>query len=110
MVPIELKKEKAGYVLNSLLLPLLGAASELLVDGYADPDAVDKTWRIATGAPYGPFQMFDVIGLTTAYNISVASPSPESQAFAKLLKEEYIDHGKLEAATGEGFYRYAPEA
>lgn len=106
MVPIELKKEKAGYVLNSLLVPLLNAASELLVDGYADPETIDTTWRIGTGAPFGPFQIFDVVGLTTAYNISSANPSPAAQRFATLLKEEYIDKGKLGTSTGEGFYRY----
>lgn len=105
MVPIELHKEKAGYVLNSLLVPLLNAASELLVDGIADPEAIDKTWRIGTGAPAGPFQIFDIIGLTTAYNVSAVG-GPKSQQFAKLLKDEYIDKGKLGVATGEGFYKY----
>ncbi|MEX3769534.1 3-hydroxyacyl-CoA dehydrogenase, partial [Mycolicibacterium fortuitum] len=69
MVPIELHKEKAGYVLNSLLVPFLNAAAELAAGGYADPSAVDDTWRIATGAPVGPFQIYDIIGLTTPYNI-----------------------------------------
>lgn len=106
MVPIEIKKEKAGYVLNSLLVPFLNAAGELLVDGIADPETIDKTWRIATGAPSGPFQIYDVIGLMTPYNVAMADPRPKSQAFAKLLKEEYIDKGKLGVATGEGFYVY----
>ena len=106
MVPIEIKKEKAGYVLNSLLVPFLNAAGELLVDGIADPEMVDKTWRIATGSPSGPFQIYDVIGLMTPYNVAMADPRPKSQAFAKLLKEEYIDKGKLGVATGEGFYSY----
>ncbi|MDF2443489.1 MAG: 3-hydroxyacyl-CoA dehydrogenase [Subtercola sp.] len=106
LVPIELKKEKAGYVLNSLLVPLLNAAAGLLVGGFADVDTIDKTWRIATGAPVGPFQIYDVIGLTTPYNIAVANLDPGSQAFAALLKEQYIDKGKLGIATGEGFYTY----
>ncbi|MCU1480298.1 MAG: 3-hydroxybutyryl-CoA dehydrogenase/3-hydroxyacyl-CoA dehydrogenase [Subtercola sp.] len=106
MVPIELKKEKAGYVLNSLLVPLLNAAAGLWVDGIADPETVDKTWRIATGAPAGPFQIYDVVGLTTAYNIASASPDAKSQKFAALLKSDYIDKGKLGVATGEGFYSY----
>ena len=42
----------------------------------------------------------------TPYNVAMADPRPESQAFAKLLKEEYIDKGKLGVATGEGFYKY----
>lgn len=104
--PIEIKKEKAGYVLNSLLVPLLNAAAGLLLEGVADPATVDKTWRIGTGAPLGPFQIFDVIGLTTAYNVSVASPDEGSQYFAAYLKENYIDKGKLGTATGEGFYVY----
>ncbi|MES1170209.1 MAG: 3-hydroxyacyl-CoA dehydrogenase [Leifsonia sp.] len=106
MVPIEIKKEKAGYVLNSLLVPFLNAAGELLVDGIADPETIDNTWRIATGAPSGPFQIYDVIGLMTPYNVAMADPRPKSQAFAKLLKEKYIDKGKLGVATGEGFYVY----
>ena len=105
MVPIEIKKEKAGYLLNSLLVPLLNAASELLVDEIAEPDAIDKTWRIGTGSPLGPFQIFDVVGLTTAYNIS-SQGGPKQQAFAKLLKEDYIDKGHLGVATGQGFYTY----
>jgi len=106
MVPIEIKKEKAGYVLNSLLVPFLNAAGELLVDGIADPETIDKTWRIATGSPSGPFQIYDVIGLMTPYNVALADPRPKSQAFAALLKAEYIDKGKLGVATGEGFYSY----
>lgn len=105
MVPIEIKKEKAGYLLNSLLVPFLQAAGELLVDGIAEPDAIDKTWRIGTGAPMGPFQIYDIVGLTTAYNISMMGGAKQ-QAFAALIKERYIDQGKLGVATGEGFYSY----
>lgn len=106
MVPIKVLKEQPGYVLNSLLVPFLRAGSHLFVKGVADVETIDKTWRLATGMPLGPMQFYDVIGLNTAYNIASASDSPESQAFAKLLKEEYIDKGKLGKATGEGFYRY----
>ncbi|QIS15794.1 3-hydroxyacyl-CoA dehydrogenase [Nocardia arthritidis] len=108
MVPIELHKEKAGYVLNSLLVPLLRAAMELSADGYAEPATVDETWRIATGAPVGPFQILDVIGLTTPYNIMVHGDE-QGRRFAAWLKENYIDKGKLGIATGEGFYRYSED-
>ena len=106
MVPIELHKEKAGYVLNSLLVPFLDAAAELAAGGYADPEAVDRTWRIATGAPLGPFQIYDIVGLTTAYNI-LAHGSEEKQKLAAWLKTNYIDQGKLGVASGEGFYKYS---
>jgi 3-hydroxybutyryl-CoA dehydrogenase len=104
--PIEIRKEKAGYVLNSLLVPLLNAAAGLLMQGVATPETIDKTWRIATGAPSGPFQIYDVVGLGTAYNIAASSPDAGSQAFARYLKDNYIDQGKLGVATGEGFYTY----
>jgi 3-hydroxyacyl-CoA dehydrogenase len=105
MEPIQLHKEQPGYVVNSLLVPFLQAAQSLVVNGVADPATIDKTWRIATGAPTGPLQLLDIIGLTTAYNIS-ASGDEESQANARYLKEHYIDQGKLGRASGEGFYQY----
>lgn len=108
MVPIEIKKEKAGYLLNSLLVPFLSAAGQLVVDGIAEPEMIDKTWRIGTGAPMGPFQIYDVVGLTTAYNISAAGDEGQ-QRFAEYIKENYIDKGKLGASTGEGFYKYPAE-
>ncbi|MGY4099908.1 3-hydroxyacyl-CoA dehydrogenase [Nocardia sp. R16R-3T] len=107
MEPIELHKEKAGYVLNSLLVPLLNAAMTLGAGGFAEPEAVDKTWRIGTGAPVGPFQMLDIIGLTTPYNILVNSGDEDGQRLAAWLRTNYIDKGKLGIATGEGFYKYS---
>ena len=106
MVPIVLHKEKAGYVLNSLLVPLLNSALALAARGYAEIEDVDKTWRIATGAPLGPFQMFDIIGLNTPYNI-LANGSEGDRELAAWLKKHYIDEGKLGVATGAGFYTYA---
>ncbi len=105
MVPIEMHKEKAGYVLNSLLVPFLNSGIELAAGGYAEPAAVDETWRIATGAPMGPFQILDIVGLTTPYNILI-NGSDAHKKLAGWLKENYIDKGKLGAATGEGFYTY----
>ena len=105
MIPIPIHKEKAGYVLNSLLVPFLNAAGELAADGYANPEDVDKVWRIGTGAPLGPFQIYDAIGLTTPYNI-LSHGDERARQIAAWLKENYIDAGKLGVATGEGFYRY----
>ena len=106
MVPIEIKKEKAGYLLNSLLVPWLSAASELFVDGIADPAMIDKAWKISTGAPLGPFQIIDIVGLNTVYEIASTNPEPAQQKWAKIVKEQYIDQGKLGVATGEGIYKY----
>ncbi len=105
MVPIEIHKEKAGYVLNTLLVPFLRAALELVAGGYAEPGDVDNTWRIGTGAPAGPFQIYDVIDLRTPYNIMVHGDD-EAQQLAAWLKKNYIDKGKLGLESGQGFYKY----
>ncbi|MGO3325756.1 3-hydroxyacyl-CoA dehydrogenase [Gordonia sp. (in: high G+C Gram-positive bacteria)] len=105
MVPIPIHKEKAGYVLNSLLVPFLNAALDLAAGDYAAPADVDKTWRIGTGSPLGPFQIYDIVGLNTPYNILIHGGAHE-QELAAWLKSNYIDQGKLGIAAGEGFYKY----
>uniref|UniRef100_A0A942YCY9 3-hydroxyacyl-CoA dehydrogenase n=1 Tax=Neobacillus citreus TaxID=2833578 RepID=A0A942YCY9_9BACI len=106
MVPIRLHKEQPGYVLNSLLVPFLDAAADLVLRGVADPETVDTTWRIGTGAPLGPFQIFDVVGLRTAHAIASASSDPGARAWAEHLQREYLDKGRFGVESGEGFYRY----
>lgn len=112
MVALPVHKEKAGYLLNSMLIPLLFSGMDLLVNGISDPESIDKAWTLGTGSPKGPFQILDVVGLTTAYNIVqmyVKIPSflaPYNfKGMSKMLKT-YIDAGKLGIASGEGFYKY----
>ncbi|MGN1322102.1 MAG: 3-hydroxyacyl-CoA dehydrogenase [Methanosphaera sp.] len=110
MVPLKLKKEQAGYILNSMLVPFLSAAEALYANDVADPETIDKTWVLATGAPVGPFRILDVVGLTTAYNIVIMNPkasdinTTEGKIAAKL--KEKIDAGKTGVNAGEGFYKY----
>lgn len=108
MVPIVLGKEQPGYVLNSLLVPFLQAAAALYVDGIASPADIDKVWTIATGAPMGPFRIYDIVGLRTAWHISSVG-GDKAQAFARILQRDFLDKGKLGVASGEGFYRYPEE-
>jgi 3-hydroxybutyryl-CoA dehydrogenase len=110
MVALPLHKEQPGYILNSLLVPLLTAATNLLVNGVSDVETIDKTWMVATGAPVGPFGILDVVGITTAYNINKmaadATQDPIKIKTVEYLKENFIDKGKLGVDTGEGFYKY----
>ncbi|MCI7553966.1 MAG: 3-hydroxyacyl-CoA dehydrogenase [Tenericutes bacterium] len=112
MIALPLKKEKSGYLLNSMLIPLLFSGLDLYVNGISDPESIDKAWTLGTGAPKGPFKILDTIGLQTAYNvvlIYVKVPSflaPYNfKGMEKLLKK-YIDEGKLGMSSGEGFYKY----
>src|SRR5699024_5234707 len=109
MVALPLHKEQPGYILNSLLVPLLDAAELLLTKGVADVETIDKTWMIATGAPKGPFAILDVVGIRTPYNLALARANAGDEVagkIAKYLKTNYLDKGKLGIESGEGFYQY----
>lgn len=109
MIALPLHKEQPAYILNSLLVPLLSAASALWANGVADPETIDKTWMAATGAPTGPFGTYDIVGITTAYNVNKmtadATKDPLKIKVVAMLKA-MIDEGKLGVASGEGFYKY----
>ena len=112
MIPLPVRKEKAGYLLNSMLVPLLFSGMDLYVNGISDPQSIDKAWELGTGAPKGPFRILDAVGLTTAHNIvkmylkvpSFLAPY-NFKGMDKMLRE-YIDAGKLGMSSGEGFYKY----
>lgn len=110
MIALPLSKEQPGYIVNSLLVPLLNAATNLWINDVADPITIDKTWMAATGAPTGPFGILDVVGITTAYNINKmaadATGDPLKVKTVEYLKKNFIDKNKLGVATGEGFYTY----
>lgn len=112
MIPLPLRKEKSGYLLNSMLIPLLFSSMDLLVNEISDIESIDSAWKFGTGSPKGPFEILDIVGLKTAYNIVlmyVKTPSFLSpynfKGMAKMLKQ-YIDDGKLGKSSGEGFYKY----
>lgn len=112
MVALPLHKEKSGYLLNSMLIPFLFSGLDLYVNGISDPENIDKAWTLGTGAPEGPFQILDVVGLKTAYEIVqmyVKIPSflaPYNFKGMSKLLEKYIVEGKLGKSSGEGFYKY----
>lgn len=110
MVPLQLHKEQPGYILNSILVPFLSAAQALWAGEVADPETIDLTWRLATGSPAGPFQILDVVGLETAYNINQMKPGAREEGtllnkIGKMLKEK-IDRGEVGINAGKGFYDY----
>lgn len=112
MVALPVKKEKSGYLLNSMLVPLLFSALDLYVNGISDPESIDTAWKRGTGAPHGPFEILDVVGLQTAYNIVlmyVKIPkiiAPYNFKGIAACLDEMIKAGKLGKAAGEGFYKY----
>ncbi len=112
MLPLPVRKEKSGYLLNSMLVPMLFSAMDLYVNGISDPQSIDLAWTRGTGAPKGPFRILDTVGLTTAHNIVkqyLKVPSflaPYNFRGMDAMLRKYIDEGKLGMSSGEGFYRY----
>ena len=110
MVPLQLHKEQPGYILNSMLVPFLTSAQALWANEVADPQTIDLTWKLATGAPKGPFEILDIVGLETAYNINQMKPGAHEEGtleyrMGKMLKEK-IDKGETGINAGKGFYDY----
>ena len=114
MVPIPIQREQNGYVLNSWLVPLLQASISLVVNGVSTPENVDRTFMIANGCAAGPCGMIDVVGMTTAYNISsywgTVNNDEQMLKNAAFIKEYFLDRGKQGLQTGEGFYTYPDPA
>ena len=120
MIPLVARNEKSGYLLNSMLVPFLLSAMDLIANGISDAETIDKAWTLGTGAPDGPFQIIDIVGLETARNIVLQYqkvPNLLDPLLRKMMLpynydgmlrilNEYIESGKTGKAAGEGFYKY----
>ena len=62
---------------------------------------------IGTGAPMGPFAIFDVVGLRTAFNITKEQQgdNPDFKPFMDKI-QKMMDEGKTGKDSGQGFYTY----
>ncbi|WP_308749657.1 3-hydroxyacyl-CoA dehydrogenase [uncultured Anaerococcus sp.] len=110
MYPAILKKEQPGYILNSILVPVLAAGLTLYGNDVADPVDIDMDWKIGTGSPKGPFEIIDLVGLTTVINIlsnNPASKDPSTPIGKAMIKlKEMADKGHIGIESGQGFYKY----
>lgn len=110
MYPAVIKKEQPGYILNSLLVPLLDAALRLYGNDVAEPKDIDMDWKIGTGSPRGPFEIIDIVGITTVINITSLNPEvkDKNSALAKAVEKLKIraEKGLKGIESGEGFYKY----
>ena len=111
MIALPVKKEKNGYLLNSMLVPFLLSSLDLWASGVSDPRSIDIAWTHGTGAPKGPFQIIDTVGLATAYNIVMQYQSVPGLLSPLLKKMMMPDNFKAMAKLiknmmdkGEKFY------
>jgi 3-hydroxybutyryl-CoA dehydrogenase len=102
--------DRAGFVVNRLLLPYLNQAAVLLEQGLAGRDDIDAAMRLGVGLPMGPFELLDLIGLDTAYEVMGVlfdETRDRRHAPAPLLRE-LVSARLLGRKSGRGFYGDEP--
>ena len=101
-------KDRAGFIVNWLLMPYLNSAVRMLEEGFATRDDIDNAVRLGLAHPMGPLQLLDLVGLDTAVYISgVLFDEFKDRLYAPppLLKR-MVAAGHLGRKSGKGFYDY----
>ncbi|MFZ9968082.1 MAG: 3-hydroxyacyl-CoA dehydrogenase NAD-binding domain-containing protein [Steroidobacteraceae bacterium] len=113
-IPMVLKKEHRGYLLNAMLGPVLATGVALVIGGAATLEDVDRAWMIHRKAPMGPFGMMDLFGLNLILDSwQHQKPKPglaELRGMAIAFLAPYVERGELGMKSGKGFYAYPDPA
>ena len=101
-------KDRAGFVVNALLIPYLVAAIRMVESGFATAEDVDAGMVLGCNHPMGPLALADFIGLDTtrAAAQSLYDEFKEPLYAVPPLLSRMVDGGLLGRKTGRGFYRY----
>jgi len=106
LVPLVLKKEHPGYIMNVLLHAVLLTADALVIEGIATREDVDRTYMANLKTPMGPFGIMDMIGLDLIFSNLDKKSSDTLQARVADYFEPYVKRGEFGMKTGKGFYSY----
>jgi 3-hydroxybutyryl-CoA dehydrogenase len=97
-----------GFVSNRILMPFINEAAYALMEGVAEPDAIDTIAKLGFAHPMGPLALADLIGLDTCVAImEVLHRGLGDPKYAPCpLLRQYVQAGRLGRKTGAGFYTY----
>lgn len=107
-VPVRLKKEVNGFLLNRIFFAIFKEAEWLLEMGVASVEDIDKACVFGAGHPMGPFRLMDLTGIDLAYTMGMEA-FRESGDRSDLPVPSVVEHfvrGKYGQKTGRGWYDY----
>jgi 3-hydroxybutyryl-CoA dehydrogenase len=102
-------QDRAGFVVNALLIPFVLSAIRMLESGFATAEDIDQGLVLGAAHPQGPLALADLIGLDTTKAVaeSLYDEFKEPLYAAPPLLNRMVDAGLLGRKTGRGFYTYA---
>jgi 3-hydroxybutyryl-CoA dehydrogenase len=102
-------RDRAGFIVNALLIPYLNGAIRMLEDGFATREDIDTAVHLGLNHPMGPLRLIDLIGLDTHLFIAnVLFEEFKEPTFAPPpLLRRMVTAGRLGRKVGRGFYDYA---
>jgi 3-hydroxybutyryl-CoA dehydrogenase len=97
-----------GFVSNRILMPFINEAAYALMEGVAEPEAIDTIAKLGFAHPMGPLALADLIGLDTCVAImEVLHAGLGNPKYAPCpLLRRYVAAGRLGRKSGRGFYEY----
>jgi len=111
--PIVINREVKGFVGNRIQFAVMREAMNIVENGYASAEDVDRVLHYGLGLRYavlGPFRTADFGGVDTFFHISDGLFSDLSnRTDANDIIRQLYQEGKYGIKTGEGFYQYTPE-
>src|SRR5256886_5150522 len=101
-------KDRAGFIVNYLLMPYMLDAVRLLEQDFASKEDIDLGMMLGTSYPMGPFTLADFVGLATALHIAdvLFEEFKEPRFAAPTLLRQMVAAGWLGRKSGRGFYHY----
>src|SRR4051812_9755435 len=98
-----------GFVSNRILMPFINEAAYALMEGVAEPEAIDTIAKLGFAHPMGPLALADLIGLDTCVAImEVLHRGLGNLKYAPCpLLRQYVQAGRLGRKSGRGFYDYS---
>jgi 3-hydroxybutyryl-CoA dehydrogenase len=101
-------KDRAGFIVNRLVIPYLCSAIGLLDEGFASREDIDASMTLGMNHPMGPLRLADFIGLDTVLQIAeVLHAEFRDPAYAPPPRlRRMVEAGRLGRKSGAGFYDY----